>query len=134
MTEVADTSPRVSTDNTGGFLLIFIISAAVLAFEISLMRVLLVSGWHHFAFLVISIALLGFGASGSFLYLFRRSILPHGMPWLFGLALATAVSMPVCTGLLQFVPIESRFIPAMLMRQVGWWLLYWCILLLPFLL
>ncbi|MBW2980391.1 hypothetical protein KY360_03175 [Candidatus Woesearchaeota archaeon] len=46
---------------------IFLISAATLIFEVSLTRIFSVIQWHHFAFMVISIALLGFGASGTFL-------------------------------------------------------------------
>ncbi|MCX6339714.1 MAG: hypothetical protein NTX71_07320 [Candidatus Aureabacteria bacterium] len=43
---------------------VFLISAATLLLEISFTRLLSVTHWHHFAFLVISTALLGFGASG----------------------------------------------------------------------
>lgn len=43
---------------------VFLISAATLLLEISLTRLLSVTHWYHFAFLVISTALLGFGASG----------------------------------------------------------------------
>ena len=46
---------------------IFLISAATLTLEISLTRLLSVAQGHHFAFLVVSMALLGYGASGSFL-------------------------------------------------------------------
>lgn len=55
---------------------IFLISTAALAFEIALTRVLSVAFWHHFAFLVISIALFGIAASGTFLCLFpiRREL------------------------------------------------------------
>lgn len=49
---------------------IFSISAAALLLEISLTRIFSVSRWYHFAFMVVSIALLGFAASGSFLNLF----------------------------------------------------------------
>ncbi|MFQ5888300.1 MAG: hypothetical protein ACE5HY_06350, partial [Candidatus Hydrothermarchaeales archaeon] len=49
---------------------IFLISTAALIFEIALTRVLSVAFWHHFAFLVISIALFGIAASGTFLSLF----------------------------------------------------------------
>ena len=49
------------------FLGIFLISAATLTLEISLTRLLSVSQWYHFAFMVVSMALLGYGASGSFL-------------------------------------------------------------------
>src|SRR2546423_11761252 len=43
---------------------LFLISLATLLLELSLTRVLSVSLWYHFGFLVISTALLGFGASG----------------------------------------------------------------------
>ena len=46
---------------------IFLTSAATLTLEISIIRLLSVAQWHHFAFLVVSMALLGYGASGSFL-------------------------------------------------------------------
>ena len=46
-----------------------ILSAAVLAYEILLMRLFAIVHWHHFAFMMISIALLGYGASGTLLML-----------------------------------------------------------------
>jgi hypothetical protein len=49
---------------------IFLISTAALMLEIALTRVLSVAFWHHFAFLVISIALFGIAASGTYLNLF----------------------------------------------------------------
>lgn len=49
---------------------ISLISASALTLEIFLTRFFSVAQWHHFAFMVVSIALLGYGASGSFLMLF----------------------------------------------------------------
>src|SRR5689334_12900836 len=46
------------------FIGIFLISLATLLLELSLTRVMSVSLWYHFSFLVISTALLGFGTSG----------------------------------------------------------------------
>jgi len=46
---------------------LFFISAALLALEISLMRVLKVEGWGNFTYTAIALALLGFGASGTLL-------------------------------------------------------------------
>ena len=46
-----------------------LLSAAVLAYEVLLMRLFAVVHWHHFAFMMISVALLGYGASGTFLSL-----------------------------------------------------------------
>ena len=48
-----------------------ILSFSLLAFEISLMRVLSYVQWYHFAYMIIGVALLGFGASGTVLFLFR---------------------------------------------------------------
>jgi hypothetical protein len=53
---------------------IFLISAAVLAYEIILMRIFSITQWYHFAYMIISIALLGFGASGTFIALFRTRL------------------------------------------------------------
>jgi spermidine synthase len=49
-----------------------LISAAALAYEILLMRLLSIIHWHHFAYMIISVALLGYGASGTFLSLSRN--------------------------------------------------------------
>jgi hypothetical protein len=51
---------------------IFVLSSATLLLELSLVRILSVSNWYHFGFLVISTALLGFGASGTALSLWPR--------------------------------------------------------------
>ena len=44
---------------------VLLISCAAIAYEILLMRVLSIVQWHHFAWMIISLALLGYGASGS---------------------------------------------------------------------
>lgn len=125
------TSPAVR----GGLVApVFLVSAAVLAFELALMRVLLMSGWHHFAFLVISVALLGFGVSGVALYLARERLLSYGTRGLAGLAFATALAMPSAIALAQRIPVEARFLPALLGLQAGRWLAYWGLLVVPFLL
>ncbi|MEK7816286.1 MAG: SAM-dependent methyltransferase [Pseudomonadota bacterium] len=49
-----------------------LLSAAALAYEILLMRLFSIIQWHHFAYMIISLALLGYGASGAFLALTRR--------------------------------------------------------------
>ena len=52
---------------------VFLLSISSLAFEIILTRVFSISQWNHLAFMVISIALFGFAASGTFLGLLDRS-------------------------------------------------------------
>ena len=81
-----------------------LISAAILAFEVLLMRLYAIVGWHHFAYMMISIALLGFGASGTALALLggrltrRFSIIFAGCAALFALwsiaSVALALRLP----------------------------------------
>ena len=58
-------------------LAIFLLSATALAYEILLVRLFSIIHWHHFAFMIISLALLGYGVSGSLITLFRQSCLRH---------------------------------------------------------
>jgi hypothetical protein len=60
------------------YLGVFTTSMAVLTLEIALTRIFSVSLWYHLAFMVISTALLGFGASGIFLTL-RRDLLEENL-------------------------------------------------------
>lgn len=48
-----------------------LVSGAALGYEVLLLRVFSISQWHHFAHMIISLALLGFGASGTVLALAR---------------------------------------------------------------
>jgi len=52
-----------------------ILSVSIIAFQIVLMQILSIIQWYHFAYMVISVALLGFGAAGTFLSLFKKSLL-----------------------------------------------------------
>ena len=108
------------------------VATAVLGFEIALMRVLLVASYHHFAFLVITVVLLGFGASGTALFLVRSWVLRRGESILFAVAIMAAVSIPLCSLIAQYIPIEAKLLPATLWRQIGCWLVYWTILTIPF--
>ncbi|MDO8687215.1 MAG: hypothetical protein Q7K41_01365, partial [Dehalococcoidales bacterium] len=56
---------------------IFLLSFSLLAFEITLTRVLSVVLLYHFVFLVISLALFGLGTGGIFVHLFRSQV-GHG--------------------------------------------------------
>jgi hypothetical protein len=61
--------PQHTIPETPPLAAVGILSAAVLAYEILLMRLFAIVHWHHFAFMMISIALLGYGASGTCLML-----------------------------------------------------------------
>ena len=52
-----------------------VLSGAALAYEVLLLRLFAIIQWHHFAYLAISVALLGIGAAGTFVTLARRRLL-----------------------------------------------------------
>ena len=54
------------------FFVIFLCSSSSLAYEIALTRIFSISLWYHFAFMIISIAMLGIGASGTVLSLYPK--------------------------------------------------------------
>lgn len=60
------------------YLSVGLLSASIIAFQLTLMQLLSVIQWSHFAYMVISVALLGFGASGTLLAIsgkwFKRHI------------------------------------------------------------
>jgi hypothetical protein len=73
------------------FLVIFLSSFSTLAYEIVLTRVFSISLWYHFAFMVVSIAMLGLGASGTILALFPRLRHPTHLGS-YGLVLGVSIS------------------------------------------
>lgn len=86
---------------------VFFISAAAIGYEILLMRVLSIVQWHHFAWMIISVALLGYGASGTFIALAGRS-LTRRFPLAFSAAaLLFALLMVACFSLAQRVPFNA---------------------------
>ena len=110
---------------------IALISAAALAYEVLLMRLFSIIQWHHFAYMMISLALLGYGASGTFLALARR--------WLEGRfavaylvnAILFGISAVVCFRLAQAIPfnaLEVLWDP----QQPLWLMLIFMLLLIPF--
>lgn len=54
---------------------ICLLSLSMIAYQLSLMQYLSIVQWYHFAYMVIAIALLGFGAAGTFIAIFRKSFL-----------------------------------------------------------
>jgi len=68
-------------------------SVSIIGFQIVLMRILSVMQWYHFAFMIITIAMLGFGVSGTILALTKQKLVSHS-EWLTSfLMLLTSVLM-----------------------------------------
>jgi len=87
-------------------LLLFSASASVLAYEILLMRLLSIGFWHQFAYMVISLALLGFGAAGSLLFLAFERIRRRLDEWLVAASGGTAISFSLAYSLSQKVGLD----------------------------
>jgi spermidine synthase len=90
---------------------IFLVSAAILAYEILLMRLLSIIQWHHFAYMVISLALLGFAASGTFLALAGGRITRHFPGAYVGNALLFGLLAPGAFLLVQEIPFNPLELP-----------------------
>jgi spermidine synthase len=107
------------------------VSAGVLAYEVLLARLLSIIEWYHFAYMVISIALLGYGASGTFLALVRARLAPHATAAFGVFAALFGVSAVLCFALaerLPFNPLELIWDP----RQLLWLGALYAILIVPF--
>ncbi len=114
------------------FAQLFLLSAGVLGFEITLTRLFSISQFYHFAFMVVSIALLGFGASGTFLSLFPEITRLPLDRWQKILGTATAFSMLGAYLFTNHFPFDS-FQIAWNRNQFLLMLLHYFILSLPFL-
>ncbi len=109
-------------------LLIFLASMASLAFEVLLTRIFSITIWYHFAFMVISIAMLGFAASGTVLAIYPGLKRLDRIGW-FTLALGCAMPTGfLLANLVAFDPVRLAWEPWELLNIL---LTYLC-LALPF--
>ena len=110
------------------FLVIFLCSLSSLAYEVTLTRIFSVSLWYHFAFMVISIAMLGIGASGTVLTLYPR-LKNLSYIGLYSLLLGIGISMSyILSNLIPFDPVRLSWEK----MQLFYISLYYITLSLPF--
>ncbi|CAB3797903.1 SAM-dependent methyltransferase [Pararobbsia alpina] len=108
-----------------------LLSAAVLGYEILLMRLFSIILWHHFAYMMISVALLGYGAAGAMVALTHRLLVPRfaavfaGGAVLFGIS---AVASFAFAQRVAFNPLEILWDPRQPLRL----LLIYLLLFVPF--
>jgi len=91
---------------------VFLISFSMLAFEITLSRLLSILILYHYVFAIVSLALLGLGLGGIFVYLFRsqRPVSSNRFGPLAVLASLISLTMPVSTILMiQLGYLDSAF-------------------------
>ena len=108
--------------------LVFNASFAGLAYELALIRVFSISLWYHFAFMVVSIAMLGIGASGTALSVFPGLKDLRRVP-LYGLMLAIGIPASyLCANAVPFDPARLSWDRTQLLAVS----LYYVILCVPF--
>lgn len=111
---------------------IFLVSASLIAYQLALMRILSVAQFHHFAYMIISIALLGFGASGTFLYFIKNRLLKKNFEAaIFFACVACSSSMILSIFVLHFI----HFDPFLLIWDLTklWTLvIFYLMIMLPF--
>ena len=110
---------------------IALLSASALAYEVLLMRIFSVIQWHHFAYMIISLALLGYGISGVFLTLFQTWLYRYFRAIFMMQFLLFGITLPGAVMIAQYIPFDPR---QMLWdwHTFGWLLLYFLLFTLPF--
>ncbi len=111
-----------------------LISAAIVAFQLILMQILSYVQWYHFAYMIISIAMLGFGAAGTLLTIFRKKLERNYEAIFPFLLIITAILIPAVVGMANSNAI--RFDSLLIFqdsRHIGRLILTYFIFFLPFL-
>jgi spermidine synthase len=111
---------------------VFLVSAAVLLLQIALTRIFSFTIWYHFAYVTISVALLGYGASGAFLAIFpgASGATPARRLPLYALVCGVSIVMGlVVFAELPFHPFQVRVDPA---RQIPYMFAFYLAVTTPF--
>jgi len=119
---------------------IFLTAASVLALEIAMTRIFSVSLWYQFGFMIISTALLGFGASGTWLAVRRSAHAADLYDRLARSALLFSLSVLVTFALMSKIPLDplKPLLPetadptAATVELVFYLVLYYALIVLPF--
>ena len=110
---------------------VLLVSTAAIAYEILLMRMLSIVQWHHFAWMVISLALLGYGVSGTAIALSRRWLEGRFRGAFAAGALTFSITMVLCWILAQKVPFNALEV-IWDARQLLWLGLLYLVFMVPF--
>ena len=119
---------------------VFLIAASTLILEIALTRVFSVSLWYQFGFMIISTALLGFGASGTYLAV-RKGALTGDLRWkltrnalLFSISILVAFAIMIRIPLDPLKPLqpETTNPNAATVELIVYMMLYYAIIIIPF--
>lgn len=100
-------------------LAVALVSAGSLAFEILLIRIFAIEQFYHFAYMVVGVAMLGFGASGTVFTLIRQRRFIDPSPWFAVSTTLTAVALlgvPLLVGQVDVDPTRLAWDPGQWLR------------------
>ena len=109
-----------------------LLSASALATELYLVRLFAIIQWQHAAYMIISLALLGYGVSGTLLALVRKQALARFTVYYPALIALFSLVLPLCLWLVQHLDFNAE----LLLWQAAAWLqlaTIYLLLALPFL-
>ena len=92
-------------------LAVTLLSASTLAYEILLVRIFAIEHFHHFAYMAIGVAMLGFGASGTLLAITPRHRLRSAASWFVWAAVLTPASLIASATLAHLIPLDATQLP-----------------------
>jgi hypothetical protein len=92
------------------YIAVFLITLSGLIFEIGLTRIYSATIWYHFAFIAVSVALLGWGLGGLALHLLRRRLVPT-MEKAAVLALFYGITIVICLWMIVKFPFRIELLP-----------------------
>ena len=91
-------------------LTIFFLAAAFLSYEILLMRILSIVSWSHYAYMVVSLAMLGLGFSGVILALFPKFFKNWRKEIILGGSFLFTLTIPLSFSLAQRLPTNFLYL------------------------
>jgi spermidine synthase len=92
---------KSNTSIAGVSVSISLLSVAIIAFQLSLIQILSIVQWYHFAYMVISVALLGFGAAGTTLSFAKKFLIEKSELFLPRLMILSGLAMTISVSLAQ---------------------------------
>jgi len=113
----AERTPLTSTTASARAPAVALLSAGTVAFEILLVRVFAIEYFHHFAYMAIGVAMLGFGASGTLWALAGRAGPDTAHRWFARAAVLAALSLVASPALVHLIDLD----PTQLPWDVGQW-------------
>lgn len=122
------------------YLGVFLVSGSTTMLEIALTRVFSVSLWYQFGFMIISTALLGFGASGTYLAVKKGALTGDIRLKLARSAVLYSISILVAFALMTRIPMDplkpvapgTANPTAATVELIAWMLVYYAIIIVPF--